>query len=350
MSVHTITNNTRQTFPFSPRQPGVTEIFNASGSSELQLAEVTPSYPMEFIVNLASYSSINTVLTIADTSRLTINGDATTGVTMNGVSNLASAQAIIKPAVSGTGTFSLAQGGLLEFSSSVASGITVSIEGDHHGTPATLKVDHGAAFKGTVIFNDGIVELDGLDHPSSFDEKNGVITIYGAHLQVLDRLHVVNKSPELRSFLDVSLSSTGGVIVNEFGSGVLKGPGYSGLPHRSGPGGFVLVHDTTTNADVADKLSHDYTGPVDSLQTEYINISTDSLNITATSPNMFIHTGAGNDAIAAYSGNNVLDGGAGSNFLTGGVGDDTFFVDARGAVSDTWSTVRGFHSGRAIQF
>jgi len=69
--------------------------------------------------------------------------------------------------------------------------------------------------------------------------------------------------------------------------------------------------------------------------------------VWAYNPNMFIHSGAGNDAIAAYSGDNVLDGGAGSNFLTGGVGDDTFFVDARGAISDTWSTVRGFHSGDA---
>lgn len=44
---------------------------------------------------------------------------------------------------------------------------------------------------------------------------------------------------------------------------------------------------------------------------------------------------------------NVVDGGTGSNFLSGGTGTDTFFVDARGAVQDTWSTVTRFHSGDA---
>ncbi len=62
---------------------------------------------------------------------------------------------------------------------------------------------------------------------------------------------------------------------------------------------------------------------------EYINVTSDSLNISASTPDWFIHSGSGNDAIAASSGINVLDGGTGSNFLTGGSGTDTFFVDDR---------------------
>jgi len=73
----------------------------------------------------------------------------------------------------------------------------------------------------------------------------------------------------------------------------------------------------------------------------------DSLNITATTHNWFIHSGSGNDAIAVSSGVNVLDGGTGSNFLTGGSGRDTFYVDDRGPASAVWSTVGNFHSGDA---
>ena len=92
-----------------------------------------------------------------------------------------------------------------------------------------------------------------------------------------------------------------------------------------------------------------YTGPVGGLQHELLLITPDNLAITAAVPNSFIHTGSGTDAIdvSAVGGNNVLDGGAGSNFLVGGKGLDTFFVDARGAVSPTWSTVSGFHGGDA---
>jgi Ca2+-binding RTX toxin-like protein len=88
-----------------------------------------------------------------------------------------------------------------------------------------------------------------------------------------------------------------------------------------------------------------YTGPVAGLEHQYINITSDGLNIAASSPNWFIHSGSGEDAIAASSGANVLDGGTGSNFLTGGSGTDTFFVDNRGATADIWSTVVNFHAG-----
>lgn len=109
----------------------------------------------------------------------------------------------------------------------------------------------------------------------------------------------------------------------------------------------VLIHDTTTNTDMVDILSQLYAGPVAGIQTQFVDITTDSLSITATAPSMFIHTGSGNDAVALLSGINVVDGGTGSNFLTGGTGTDTFFVDARGAAADTWSTVNAFHSGDA---
>ncbi|MFL5283870.1 MAG: SGNH/GDSL hydrolase family protein [Rhodopila sp.] len=108
----------------------------------------------------------------------------------------------------------------------------------------------------------------------------------------------------------------------------------------------LTVADTTTGQPVSAN-GQPYTGPVSGLQQQYINITTDNLNISAVTPNWFIRSGGGEDAIAVSSGTNVLDGGSGSNFLTGGSGTDTFFLDAN-ATATTWSTVNNFHAGDAV--
>jgi hypothetical protein len=110
----------------------------------------------------------------------------------------------------------------------------------------------------------------------------------------------------------------------------------------------LTVTDTTTNQPVAAAPTA-YSGPVSGVQSEYINVTPDSLNITSGSPSWFIHSGAGTDAIDVSKGvgTNVLDGSTGSNFLTGGSGTDTFFVDDRNAAADIWDTVSGFHGGDA---
>ena len=110
------------------------------------------------------------------------------------------------------------------------------------------------------------------------------------------------------------------------------------------PSAPLTVFDTTTQTAV-NATGTPYVGPVAGLQNTYAEINSDSLNIVATTPNWFIATGAGNDAITVTSGNNVVDGGAGSNFLTGGAGNDTFFVNATGANQNIWSTVNQFHNG-----
>jgi Ca2+-binding RTX toxin-like protein len=108
----------------------------------------------------------------------------------------------------------------------------------------------------------------------------------------------------------------------------------------------LSVEETTLNQSLSPSFQA-YTGPVADIQHEYLNLGVDSFNITAATPNWFIHSGSGNDAIAVSSGTNVLDGGTGSNFLTGGSGADTFFVDDRGPTADIWSTVNNFHAGDA---
>jgi plastocyanin len=108
------------------------------------------------------------------------------------------------------------------------------------------------------------------------------------------------------------------------------------------------ITDTTTGVATT-SAGTAYSGPVVGLQNEYITVTTDSLAITAITPNTFIHTGSGDDAIdvSHVSGTNVLDGSTGSNFLVGGAGFDTFFVDDRSPSSAIWSTVSNFHSGDA---
>ena len=106
------------------------------------------------------------------------------------------------------------------------------------------------------------------------------------------------------------------------------------------------VVDTTTNTPFQTN-GMPYSGPVVGLQSEFIDAATDRLNVTANVPNVFIHTGSGEDAIdvSHANGNNVLDGSTGSNFLVGGSGNDTFFVDDRGPSADIWSSVSNFHAG-----
>jgi len=107
-----------------------------------------------------------------------------------------------------------------------------------------------------------------------------------------------------------------------------------------------------------------YDGPVAALQNQFVTLTADNVNVTATKPNNFIHTGSGNDAIdlslfalgsgsgLSGSGTNVVDGGAGSNFIALGSAFnssvDTVFIDTRAAVADTWSTMHSFHKGDAV--
>ena len=106
----------------------------------------------------------------------------------------------------------------------------------------------------------------------------------------------------------------------------------------------ALATDTTSHTTWQQALSP-YTGPLSYLSDEFIDVNPENLDLTATTPNVFLHSGPGEDALTVLSGQNVLDGGTGSNFLTDGSGTDTDFVDARGATKDIWSTMNNFSAG-----
>ena len=109
----------------------------------------------------------------------------------------------------------------------------------------------------------------------------------------------------------------------------------------------LVIYDATTRQALPDTLSAPFAGTLPAITMQYVTVTTHSLNIVAASPNYFVHTGSGNDAVQLLGGTNVVDAGAGSNFLTGGTGRDTFFLDTRGALSDVWDTVARFGSGDA---
>ena len=109
------------------------------------------------------------------------------------------------------------------------------------------------------------------------------------------------------------------------------------------------VTDTTTGQS-QQSAGAAYAGPVATLQSQFIWAGADGIAVTAAKPDVFLHGGAGDDALTATGGTNVLDGGGGSNFLVGAAGADggadTFFIDGRGGT--TWSTIVNFHHGDAV--
>ena len=134
-------------------------------------------------------------------------------------------------------------------------------------------------------------------------------------------------------------------VSSALASSVTSDPPAAAAPVSSTEG--IAALDTSTDQPIP-VVSQAYTGPVVGLQNEYIEITGDSINISVSTPNWFLHSGSGNDAIAASSGTNVLDGGTGSNFLVGGSGSDTFFADARGATAPIWDTIVNFHPGDSV--
>jgi hypothetical protein len=119
---------------------------------------------------------------------------------------------------------------------------------------------------------------------------------------------------------------------------------------QAAAGGLILDDDSFPDLTVVNSITGQrfaasprfYDGPVAGLDKEVILLTSENLNAVVSTDNWFIRAGSGMDALTANGGRNVLDGGAGSNFLTGADGEDSFFLDARGATADIWSTIVGF--------
>jgi uncharacterized repeat protein (TIGR03803 family) len=230
----------------------------------------------------------------------------------------------------------------------------VTVADGNSGQIETATVTLSAATNGTLS------NLAG----GAYDAIQGVYTITGAPATVttaLDGLvftpaiHQVAAGQTVTTSFTINVTDTAGLTASDSATSVVTtaAPPATIPPTTTPPGSppdpatVLGAFDTTTNTAMT-AIGDPYDGPVAGLEHQYINITSDSLNIIASSPNWFIHSGSGEDALAVNSGTNVLDGGTGSNFLTGttaGNGTDTFFVDDRGATADIWSTVVNFHAG-----
>jgi hypothetical protein len=121
-------------------------------------------------------------------------------------------------------------------------------------------------------------------------------------------------------------------------------------PQPSGP----LVAVSEGGKSFVAEMEHPGSGSPDYLQWQHIAGDAAGMAMSTTTPNVFLHSSSGDDAIQVSSGRNVLDGGTGSNYLTGtaaGAGTDTFFVDARAlGGGSVWDTIVNFHAGDMVTY
>ncbi len=240
--------------------------------------------------------------------------DITGGLTGGGVVRFDTDE---KPAFSGAAVTATVPGATLELAAVSASQV-ITMNGDD-----TLILATPAAFAGTIAAQAGDrIQLLGVTATSAVDNAGTLVVSNGS--QAVATLALAG------NYSGDTFTASGSTIA---------------ISPTAAPTGLATL-DTTTNQPVA-TVGQAYTGPVSGVTSEFITTSSDSLNVTATTPGWFIHTGSGNDAIKASSGINVLDGSTGSNFLVGGTGADTFFVDDRNAPADIWSTVSNFHANDA---
>ncbi len=312
---------------------------------------------VNYTVNIAANAVLLGTYKAALFGSLTVNGGTGAVFENDDASLIGGVHAVINADVVGTGSFqdSTAQGqtGILEFGRSVAATETINMIGVPARFTGNVKLltDRPQDFHAAINLDDGTITLKSLT-ANSYSFNNNILTLYsaGAVTDTL-RLHNTTTTNSLPGAPVVPLfvSQSGSDIAISSGGGITPS---NPLPLVQPPPqhvAAVAIFDTTTNSAVPDTLTQPYVGPVAGLQQQYINVTPHSLNITASVPNMFIHSGSGNDAIdvSHSGGSNVLDGGTGSNYLTGGSGMDTFFVDDRTATTDIWSTVVNFHSGDA---
>lgn len=255
---------------------------------------------------------------------------------------------VFRNAISGTGTISFNRtaplpgfttpvgapfAGVLEVGA-VGAGQTVTMSGSD-----TLILDNAAVFAGTI---------------ASFDSTDKVLINSAVAITSATYAAGANGIGTVTLLSGATVVGTVAVSGNFDGKTFQVAPGatansYSLTSNATPPAIVRFVMTDTTTGVSSSSAGEAYSGPVVGLQSQYITVTTDSLNIASITPNSFIHTGSGNDAVdvSRAGGNNVLDGSTGSNFLVGGTGNDTFFVDDRAATADIWSTVVNFHAGDA---
>jgi RTX calcium-binding nonapeptide repeat (4 copies) len=326
---------------------GLSADFSGVGTWDLSGAQLTLAGLLTVDGALSTSGASVTAGSVAVNAGATLSGSGTVAgtITDNGTIMASGGLLTLSGTVGGIGLLQIGVGATLDVNSASA-GETISFL-DGTGT----LVDHQVGSIGAAIA--GFVAGDTIDLRSLTFAPGAAATIAGGVLTVTSG--ATSETLNLTGFSNGTIFSVA-ADASGIGTDITIGaappppvsapPAVASQPPSSTPPAAIAALDATTNQPLG-VVGQAYTGPVIGLQNEYINITADKLNISVSTPNWFIHSGSGDDAIAVNSGTNVLDGGTGSNFLTGGSGTDTFFVDDRGPTADIWSTVVGFHAGDA---
>jgi hypothetical protein len=324
---------------------GLNADFSGVGTWDLEGAQLTLAGALTVDGTLSTTGASVAAGSVAINAGAALSGSGTvTGtITDNGTITASGGLLTLSGTVGGTGPLQIDVGATLDVNSTSA-GETISFL-DGTGT----LIDHQIGTIGAAI--SGFVAGDTIDLSSLTFAPGAAATIAGGVLTVTS-----GATSETLNLTGISNATTFSVaadassIGTDIAIGAAPQPPVSTPPVvappllSSTPPAAIATFDTTSNQPLG-VVGQVYTGPVVGLQNEFIDITSDSLNIGVTTDNWFIHSGAGTDAIAVHGGTNVLDGGTGSNFLTGGSGTDTFFVDDRHSTADIWSTVANFHAG-----
>ena len=243
---------------------------------------------------------------------------------------------LLRAPLSGTGQIVLEKSAALELAAAVAAGQRIKFHSAAGGN-ATLTLDKAGAFGGTI---QGFVTTDKVMLPGA-SVTDFAYAATGAHAGALT---LSDHGTQV-----ATLAFEGDYAKSDFTVSA-AGDSTAITVATAQPAARFAITDTTLGLSTAD-TGDGYSGPVSYLQNQFIWPSLDKMAIASGQSNVFLHGGAGDDAILVSGGTNVLDGGAGSNFLVGASGadggTDTFFIDGRGA-GVSWGTVVNFHHGDAV--
>lgn len=226
---------------------------------------------------------------------------------------------------------------------------TFSASGPTAGSSHYLLNADGSALDATPIAKPDVSGVDGVHNDVSgvdapfYGTSAAAPTVAGVAALMLQANPDLSPA-EVKAMLKQSALPTNSA--EQGGAGLVQAEKAVALATADAARPRLAFTDTSTGGQGTAKMETAAAGAPDYLRWQYIATGSNNMTFATQVPNVFIHGGSGDDAIAVSSGQNVIDGGAGSNFMVGGTGNDTFFTDAR-AAGVVWNTISNFRAGDA---